>query len=101
MRCPECNKDVLGDLKWDNWIKVVNFIRCLELEENITPATAAEMSDCMMSFKTFAMSDRNEEATADLDYYSTVTSIEKNPEILRKEMQDLIEEVKKERQAWV
>jgi hypothetical protein len=57
MRCPNCDKNVLSDLRWDNWIKVVNFIHCLELEQSITSATAEEMINSMMSFKTWAMEE--------------------------------------------
>lgn len=54
MKCPQCDKDILGDLKWDNWIKMIHFIEFLSLQGSITPQLAEEMSDCMMAFKTYA-----------------------------------------------
>jgi len=56
-RCPNCDSAILSDTRWDNWIKVMNFIECLQLEESISAATAASMSDAMMSFKRYAMED--------------------------------------------
>ena len=57
MNCPNCNEEILGDLKWDNWIKIMNFIHCLELEEAINSRTAEAMSNAMMSFKKYAMDE--------------------------------------------
>ena len=98
MRCPSCDKSILSELRWDNWIKVVNFIRCLELEENITPATANEMTESMMSFKLYALGEEGSDPIhVDTEYYKTVVTTQTDPEILRKELLDLIDDVEKER----
>lgn len=98
MRCPSCDKSVLGELKWDNWIKVVNFIRCLELEENITQATAHEMTESMMSFKLYALGEEGiDPINIDVAHYKNAVVTHNDPEILRKELLDLIDEVEREK----
>lgn len=54
MRCPHCDKSVLKELKYDNWIKLMNFIQFLELNGDITSELSATMTDSLMSFKLYA-----------------------------------------------
>lgn len=54
MRCPQCDKSVLKELKWDNWVKLFNFIQFLELNGDITPELSNTMTESLMSFKLFA-----------------------------------------------
>jgi hypothetical protein len=50
----------VSELKWDQWIKMINFIECLRLEGHIEEATANEMYNIMMFFKRFANDDVDE-----------------------------------------
>lgn len=56
-RCENCSEEILKDLKWGNWLKMMNFIHFLELDGSITSELASEMRDCMMSFKKDAMDE--------------------------------------------
>lgn len=61
IRCANCDKNVLEDLKWNNWLNLYHFISFLESEETITPQTAEQMINCLMSFKLYATEENNME----------------------------------------
>jgi hypothetical protein len=80
-RCENCSEEILKDLKWNNWLKMVNFIDFLELDGSITSELAQEMSDCMMCFKKEAM---DEDEKRQLDYlkgeFDLIERSKDNPE---------------------
>jgi len=59
MRCPICDREILDFLKYDNWIKVVNFLEFLKTEDQITEQTYQIMVECMSSFKEYAMNEND------------------------------------------
>lgn len=59
MRCPICDREILDFLKYDNWIKVVNFLEFLKTEDQITEQTYQIMVECMLSFKEYAMNEND------------------------------------------
>jgi hypothetical protein len=54
VKCSECGGNIIKELTWDKWKKVVNFLEFLNLQEQISDATLEELTDCMMSFKQYA-----------------------------------------------
>jgi len=54
MRCPECKKNIIEDVKWNDWLELMHFVMFLRMEESISEATYEEMTDKLMTFKMFA-----------------------------------------------
>jgi hypothetical protein len=57
IRCDECKKTIVPITKYQDWVKVVNFIDLLYMEKYIEQETRDEMLDAMMSLKAFAYTD--------------------------------------------
>lgn len=58
IRCTECGKPVLEDLKYAQWLTLFNFIQFLFFEKYIEQETRDEMLNCLLSFKAFACEDQ-------------------------------------------
>ena len=54
MRCEVCNKDIVLDTKYQNWLLIMNFFEFLFHEEYINESTYELMVDRLMTFKQFA-----------------------------------------------
>jgi len=54
VKCSECGSNIIKELTWDKWKKVVNFIEFMNLQEQISDQMQEELMDCMMSFKSYA-----------------------------------------------
>ncbi len=61
IRCAECSKPVIEMTKYQNWLKIYNFLEFLLMEGYIEQGTYESMVDAIMTFKIFAYEDKEEE----------------------------------------
>ncbi len=57
VRCPNCQKEILKETKWENWLILFSFFSLLHTQEDITDATYEHLTNCLMSFKEYAMEE--------------------------------------------
>ena len=71
LRCEQCNKDIIHDTKYVDWLALASFFELKYLEEEITETTYHAMMSKLMTFKMFACDD-------DEDYrYAEISSCER------------------------
>jgi len=61
LRCSECKKSIVEITKYQDWLKLFNFIYFLFMEEYISQATRDDMLDALMTLKNFAFEDAEKE----------------------------------------
>lgn len=54
LRCTNCGDDLISLTKDADWTKLCHYIQFMLLEGYIQEATAQEMLNCLMTFKSFA-----------------------------------------------
>lgn len=61
IRCYECQKPVVEETKYMNWLRLMNFNDFLYSEGYIELSTYEDMQNCIMTFKEFAIEDNSKE----------------------------------------
>ena len=71
INCQHCQKEVIDELFYMRWLEIMHFLMFLELEGQITPATAKYLDNLMMHLKIEAYSeDQLDSLEKDLDTQS-------------------------------
>ena len=66
IKCAECGHKLYKETKYMNWLKLMNFIHFLRMENYIEEETEEEMTNALMNFKYYI----DEDLQADLDHKS-------------------------------
>lgn len=62
-RCSDCGHKLYKETKYMSWLKVMNFVDCLETEGIIETSTGDSIRDAMMDFKEYALEETFPEET--------------------------------------
>ena len=63
IRCSKCKKPIIEMTKYQNWLRLYNFIDMLYMEQYIELETRDQMLDSLMDLKDFALMEEPEEKT--------------------------------------
>ena len=69
IRCDECKKDIIKDIKQNDWLLLMHYVNVLLDENQITNNTYERMIDALLTFKQFAF-DWDYRSRKDRMFYS-------------------------------